>query len=122
MADVVALTRPTGQAAPDIQPVNGRLALAATDRLTLASTARIFIDNINDPEMDANIDYTPAIQGVPVASKVSFVILDGWQLPIYDRLTLQGLVRATIKGVGRLIVTDFNMPSRIVLQGSMAGR
>ena len=101
------------------QPV--RATLSGTERLSITGSGRLKISN--DAEQgSSDITYDPVVLGNPAASRVSFVVPDGWQLPIIDRLKLVGTGRASVKGHGRIYITDFGPRARLVLQGSSAGR
>lgn len=99
-----------------------RLGVSATERLTIAGAGRIILYNAAEPDRAGNVDYDPVVSGNPVASRISFVVPDGWQLPILERLIVQGSVRATVKLTGRIIIDDYAPRTRMVLQGSSAGR
>lgn len=93
-----------------------RLTLSGAGRLVLASAQRLYVYSVAAPGQDTT-DYDPVIVGTPVASRVSYVVPDGWQFQVMNRWVLNNAVRSTLKGGARVILDDYGPRTRIVLAG-----
>jgi hypothetical protein len=91
------------------------LKLASTERMTVAGTARVVVEDHAD---QGAFGEPGIVLGRPKAPALSFTVPDGYILDVIGHLTLGGAVRATLQGLADLILTDdFGMRSRIVLAG-----
>lgn len=83
-----------------------RLGLASTDRATLAGTGRLILsDAVFDP---------PVLR---YRAPGSFSVMPDEFTLHYQRISLNGNVRVTNVGTGRVQVTDFAPSGRLVLSG-----
>lgn len=87
-----------------------RITLTGTERLGLAGSTRAIVTDLHSKD--------DVIVGTPRTPSLSFKIPDGYVASIQARLALDKSIRATIQGLGQLIVfDDFGTRSRIVLAG-----
>jgi hypothetical protein len=89
-----------------------RVALSSTERMTLAGTARVLVED--------RTESTPSV-GVQCYWDAPFTLKHRAFLVQYQRIELDKGARATLQGASRVLITDFTAPQgRIVITGSSA--
>lgn len=87
-----------------------RVTLIGTERLGLTGSTRAIVADIQSKDS--------VIVGTPRSPQTNFIVPDGYFVDIIGTLTLDKYVRATLQGLGQLILSDdLKTRSRIVLAG-----
>ena len=90
---------------------NSRVIISGSNRISLQGTARILVTDYGNSSPTVYL-------GTPKRPKVSFTIDDGYSLTVYERFTVAGNVRGTLKGDARLVISDdLKTRKRIILSG-----